>query len=88
MTMKVWLSVSAGIVLGLLGFTALSGEPAEPARQYTTWRDYGGSPDSMQYSVAAADRCVRTSAASGRSGRFQRQVPAAASPSAPSSSTR
>ena len=33
MTMKVWLSVSAGIVLGLLGFTALSGEPAEPARQ-------------------------------------------------------
>jgi glucose dehydrogenase len=30
---------------------ALGGQSAAPNRPYTTWRDYGGSPDSMQYSA-------------------------------------
>jgi len=30
---------------------ALGGQSAAPNGPYTTWRDYGGSPDSMQYSA-------------------------------------
>jgi quinoprotein glucose dehydrogenase len=45
--------VYAGAVIGaaLLGFVTLGGQSAPPKRPYTTWSDYGGSADSMQYSA-------------------------------------
>jgi quinoprotein glucose dehydrogenase len=43
--------VGAVGIVGLVGAVALGGQAA-PARQpYTTWSDYGGSADSMQYSA-------------------------------------
>ena len=35
----------------LLGLAPTSGQSSPPQRSYTTWRDYGGSADSMQYSA-------------------------------------
>jgi quinoprotein glucose dehydrogenase len=45
-----WRVAVAGLVVATLGLVRLGGQ-AGPARPYATWRDYGGSPDSMQYSA-------------------------------------
>ena len=42
-------AVLAAVILQ--GDRALLGQATAPARPYTTWRDYGGSADSMQYSA-------------------------------------
>ncbi len=35
----------------LVGFVILHGQSTPPRQPYTTWRDYGGGEDSMQYSA-------------------------------------
>src|SRR5215218_4167309 len=45
-----WISAFAGLGAVTLGLVGASGQHA-PARPYAAWRDYGGSPDSMQYSA-------------------------------------
>jgi quinoprotein glucose dehydrogenase len=47
----VWICAAAGPAALLLGFLAIRGVTAEPIEPYTTWSDYGGSADSMQYSA-------------------------------------
>ncbi len=51
---RIYLLVAAAVVL-LFGFAALRGVSAPPTRSqprpYTTWRAFGGSMDSMQYSA-------------------------------------
>ena len=47
--LSVWRSAVGGLAVTTLGCVALSGQ-AGPAGRYGTWRDYGGSADSMQYS--------------------------------------
>jgi quinoprotein glucose dehydrogenase len=74
----VWRSAVAALVAVTLGCVELSGRRAEPAGPYAAWRDYGGSPDSMQYSalrqVTAANvaqlQRVWWQPAPGPSGRF------------------
>lgn len=46
----VWIGAGVGLAT-LLGAITLRGDT--PARPYTTWSDYGGSADSMQYSALA-----------------------------------
>ena len=46
----VWRWAVGGLLAATLGLVGLSGRDA-PAGPYATSRDYGGSPDSMQYSA-------------------------------------
>ncbi len=47
----VWSAVLIGFVAALCGLTTASIAPTKPVKErYATWRDYGGSPDGMQYS--------------------------------------
>jgi hypothetical protein len=45
---RAWRS-AGGLVAVVLAVLCMGGRAA-PARPYATWQDYGGSPDSMQYS--------------------------------------
>ncbi len=42
---------AAGLAVLLLGFVILNGAPAPRKQPYTTWSEYSGSADSMQYSA-------------------------------------
>ena len=74
----VWRWAVSSLVALTLGCVGLSARRAEPGGPYATWRDYGGSPDSMQYSalrqVNAANvgqlQRVWFQSAPGPSGRF------------------
>jgi quinoprotein glucose dehydrogenase len=46
-----WLYAAAALGAILLGVFAIRGQMAEGPEPYTTWSDYGGSSDSMQYSA-------------------------------------
>jgi quinoprotein glucose dehydrogenase len=43
--------VGVAIVAGLVGHTALGSQSTPRPERYSTWSDYGGSSDSMQYSA-------------------------------------
>lgn len=75
---RVWIWAAVVLPVLLLGFLAIRGETADPTKPYATWSDYGGSPDSMQYSsltqIDASNvgqlQLVWSHVASGPSGRF------------------
>ena len=45
------LFAAAGLAVLLAGFVILHGAPPAPKQPYTTWSDYGGGADGMQYSA-------------------------------------
>jgi quinoprotein glucose dehydrogenase len=47
---RVYAAAAIGVA-GLLGYVSLAGQSSRSKQPYTTWSDYGGSADSMQYSA-------------------------------------